>query len=908
MKAVRHIRHHIRRIHRDVLYSRYRIVLNGYSYGVPWKIGDTGRFPNTFSDRSEPMKIRVSLAVLLSVVLATPLLGATAYRDFHPLELDTRGLSAVEGRVRDEFNHRAIGNAHIQLNGVGGNSLETYSDANGSYRFTGLDQACYPLDEATLDVNHQGYMPRQGIAIPAIYSASVELRSRTVILMHGLGGSYQETWGGPGGPFATELVAQGFNVVGIDVGDFPLNILRIDVAENAMHASLDAQCYQRGIQSFDVIAHSMGGLVSRSYLRRPNGDGNRINKLVMLAAPNHGAYIATEVLAGSVTWYFAAALFSGVLYWPGIPLSPSQTAFLDLAPGSEFLTTLNYNYTPNSTEEECQEQFDENSFNGQATIYSIAGTHPGLRHLVLRPFLGCRSVPSDGIVLQPRAYYHDGFTCTDNGLEPDCDTYHKDRSEGIAKSSCIAEKVVQLLLDGTFVCDASSKRVEENVRSRLPIIEGIVQPSTSFQDSTLINALSIVDFLCLSAADSLIYTLESPSGQLIDPEYCAGNPDMEYMRGFQSAFYSIQNPEAGLWKHYVATVGSTEPDSLSIVASFDGEVALAASVNSGIDPDADFTLEATFTDAGSVIPTGVITAAATRPTGIVDQVDLLDDGLGEDAVAGDGIYTANYPAAGEVGNYLFVFNAATDPQNPVAEYREARQVSWAARLPDPAIEDPGLVVESTEVALGGLLEMSARFTNLGDVAADSVLVTISNVSFGVVLADTLLVNLAPGQFVELGAQWLALAEGEYHLRATVEMYGNDNESNLANNGSDVAITVFIPSEMTSVPDGSDREENNEADETTSRFLLYNNYPNPLASGSTSIRFNVPAAGVNSELAIFDIRGRRVKTILAETLPQGEYVRVWDGSDNAGRQVASGVYFYRLQVAGQIQIKKLVVLR
>jgi flagellar hook assembly protein FlgD len=66
--------------------------------------------------------------------------------------------------------------------------------------------------------------------------------------------------------------------------------------------------------------------------------------------------------------------------------------------------------------------------------------------------------------------------------------------------------------------------------------------------------------------------------------------------------------------------------------------------------------------------------------------------------------------------------------------------------------------------------------------------------------------------------------------------------------------------------------------------------------------------MSTELAIFDIHGRRVRTILKEALPQGEYVRGWDGGDSSGRPVASGVYFYRLQVAGQVQIKKLVVLR
>jgi hypothetical protein len=171
----------------------------------------------------------------------------------------------------------------------------------------------------------------------------------------------------------------------------------------------------------------------------------------------------------------------------------------------------------------------------------------------------------------------------------------------------------------------------------------------------------------------------------------------------------------------------------------------------------------------------------------------------------------------------------------------------------------------------------------------------------------LVLGLAVGQTVELGAQWLAVASGEFTLWASIEMTGDGLESNLANNMSEAPVSVFIPEEVTSVPDGEVRSEDRDA-QGASRVLLYDSYPNPLERDSTSIRFTVPGAGMKAELAIFDIRGRRVRTILSETLLAGEHVLTWDGGNSSGHQVASGVYFYRLQVEGQIQIKKLVVLR
>jgi len=86
------------------------------------------------------------------------------------------------------------------------------------------------------------------------------------------------------------------------------------------------------------------------------------------------------------------------------------------------------------------------------------------------------------------------------------------------------------------------------------------------------------------------------------------------------------------------------------------------------------------------------------------------------------------------------------------------------------------------------------------------------------------------------------------------------------------------------------------------------FPNPFA-GATSVRFTLtrPAA---VRLGIFDLQGRRVRTLLDGRLPAGEHVAGWDGADSRGRVTAPGVYFYRLETRGPkgvggIQVRKLV---
>lgn len=92
----------------------------------------------------------------------------------------------------------------------------------------------------------------------------------------------------------------------------------------------------------------------------------------------------------------------------------------------------------------------------------------------------------------------------------------------------------------------------------------------------------------------------------------------------------------------------------------------------------------------------------------------------------------------------------------------------------------------------------------------------------------------------------------------------------------------------------------------SRFILYNAYPNP-ARGIANIRFAIPKR-TDVRLDIYDITGRRVKSLLNGKLNPGYYTIVWNGRDMFGRKVASGIYFYRLKAGKFISSKKLVLLK
>ena len=85
----------------------------------------------------------------------------------------------------------------------------------------------------------------------------------------------------------------------------------------------------------------------------------------------------------------------------------------------------------------------------------------------------------------------------------------------------------------------------------------------------------------------------------------------------------------------------------------------------------------------------------------------------------------------------------------------------------------------------------------------------------------------------------------------------------------------------------------EGDSVPQSFELGQNYPNPFNPG-TRIRFSLPADG-QASLAVYNVFGQKVRTLADGRHRAGRYVVDWDGTDAAGRAVASGVYHYRLEM-------------
>ncbi len=91
------------------------------------------------------------------------------------------------------------------------------------------------------------------------------------------------------------------------------------------------------------------------------------------------------------------------------------------------------------------------------------------------------------------------------------------------------------------------------------------------------------------------------------------------------------------------------------------------------------------------------------------------------------------------------------------------------------------------------------------------------------------------------------------------------------------------------------------------FQLGANYANPVKNDLTRIPFALPEAAFIS-IAVYDVLGRKVTTLVKSTLPAGHYLTHWNGANHRGQPVAPGVYFYVMRTPRKILSRKLLLLQ
>ena len=102
------------------------------------------------------------------------------------------------------------------------------------------------------------------------------------------------------------------------------------------------------------------------------------------------------------------------------------------------------------------------------------------------------------------------------------------------------------------------------------------------------------------------------------------------------------------------------------------------------------------------------------------------------------------------------------------------------------------------------------------------------------------------------------------------------------------------------------DDDNHAGISPVTFELLQNYPNPF-NPTTSITYRI-AEITDVKLSIYNLRGQVVRVLVDQRKDAGSYNAVWDGRDQLGRAVASGIYMYKLDAGGMVQSRKMLLMK
>lgn len=160
-------------------------------------------------------------------------------------------------------------------------------------------------------------------------------------------------------------------------------------------------------------------------------------------------------------------------------------------------------------------------------------------------------------------------------------------------------------------------------------------------------------------------------------------------------------------------------------------------------------------------------------------------------------------------------------------------------------------------------------------------------------------------YLSSGPFTLKLGETQEMVIATLASPGADGRNNTAYlkymaatlRGIYPSLGDYVSGLTTGVTEHADIPKN---------FTLEQNYPNPF-NPSTSIRYSLPK-DVNVRLALYDVLGRELRVLRNGPQRAGEYSLNWDGRDEAGNALPSGVYFYRLETGDVRMTRKLILMR
>ncbi|MEW6051573.1 MAG: T9SS type A sorting domain-containing protein [Candidatus Zixiibacteriota bacterium] len=292
-------------------------------------------------------------------------------------------------------------------------------------------------------------------------------------------------------------------------------------------------------------------------------------------------------------------------------------------------------------------------------------------------------------------------------------------------------------------------------------------------------------------------------------------------------------------------------------------------------------------------------------------VHLFGNGTSFNQIIGNAIgLSSTGSVLANAGNGIALVDGATDNQVGGSDDTYGNAIAFnrghAVYLADTGTFDNSIRHNSmyTNDSLGIAIRRSAQRS----ITAPSILVMDNDTVTGIGapplgVVDLYLAASDPSGRGE-GKKWLATTTADINGSFKMTAAGLGSVDTLTAQATDIEGNS---SEFSiNVPVGQVTDISDEGGELPAAFRLEQNYPNPF-NASTQIAYSLPSAGL-VELKIYNIVGQLLATLVSTPQSAGNHVAVWDGRNDAGIVVSSGVYWYRLTTADRTESRKMLLLK
>jgi len=556
-----------------------------------------------------------------------------------------------------------------------------------------------------------------------------------------------------------------------------------------LHSEIDRVKSETGAKKVDIVAHSMGGLISRWRIEEiPSGDAD-VGKLIMMGTPNHGALI-------SELPKFLAGINFAVIWDPSLAIN-------QMNPGSEFLEKLNgrnlhwydvalndilgFNLMEDSISDNTQ--YYVLASNNDLTLFStppkdLLEEYPELR---LKTF-GDSVVP-----------YYSAKIANIKAQTVTLDCNHLD----MWNSASYLQKVKDLLAirddelpirsetssqgqsvtgEYQFQQDTPIQYAEENQNYSVTILatsieECISQGTAHYAEFTVNNDTDSLSCIAFWESGTLEIGLTDPDGVL------AASDTNETM-----SLLTVSAPQSGVWNLSVSPVSipASGTNFSSMLYITHPLYATVVDDTSTYSPGSSVPIAIYVGTADTPATGGTVVCTVETPDGSIDTLDLYDDGAHDDEDPNDGIYGNIFTNTVTIGVY-FVNISASVPYGCETVERTVQKTLTINRYPDLAIPSGGLSVSNATPDAGDIITFSTTVENIGDAGATNASVIILDLTENTpdIIAESTF-DLGAGESVTVESEWKA-KPGIHNIIAQISPFAEFAESDYTNNKASTVI-------------------------------------------------------------------------------------------------------------------------